>query len=164
MAIDKETEKMVLVLLGISVLSKVGDLLNQGAKLIDEAGNTLKQGGASLYEVLHPSEVDHANDLPGKRIPKEAIKMIAQMAGFPDPNFAAAIAMAESNGYPNAIARSSREISVGLWQINTMVHPYTPAQMADPMQNAAAAYKISKGGTNWKPWSVFTNGRYKQFL
>lgn len=157
MADKKEIEQAVLILLGISILSKLGDLLNQ-------AGATLQQGGAKLYEVLHPSEEGHANDLPGQRMPTEAILALATLAGFPDPKFATAIALAESAGYPNAIARSSREYSVGLWQINTKVHPYTPEQMAEPMQNAAAAFKISKGGTNWKPWSTYTNGRYKQFL
>ena len=33
----------------------------------------LEQGGASLYEKLHPSEKNHANDLPGKRLTKPQI-------------------------------------------------------------------------------------------
>jgi hypothetical protein len=156
MAIDKETERAILILLGVSILSKLGSALQN-------AGTALQQGGAQLYEVLHPDEANHANDLPGKQLPREAVLAIATLAGFPDPKLAAAIAMAESGGVPNAIARSSREFSVGLWQINTKVHPYTPAQMAEPMQNAAAAFKISKGGTSWKPWGAFTNGSYKKF-
>lgn len=154
--INKETERVVLILVGIALLNKIGDAFKTAA-------NALQQGGAQLYDATHPTEVNHANDLPGKQLPREAVLAIATLAGFPDPKLAAAIAMAESGGVPNAIARSSREFSVGLWQINTKVHPYTPAQMAEPMQNAEAAYKISKGGTNWTPWGAFTNGSYKKF-
>ena len=161
MAIDKEAERAVLILLGISILSKLGDLLS-------DAGKVLQQNGAKLYDVLH-DDSGHQQDLPsgpggsGHALPREAILAIATLAGFPDPKLAAAIAMAESGGFANALARSSREISVGLWQINTMVHPYTVEDMREPMKNAAAAFKISKSGKNWKPWSAYTNGRYKQF-
>jgi hypothetical protein len=44
------------------------------------------------------------------------------------------------------------------------VHPYTKTQMQDPAQNAAAAWKISSGGTNWKPWSAYTNGSYLLYM
>ena len=152
----KDTERAVLILLAIHVMSKLGDLFAK-------ASETMQQGGASLYEVLHPSEANHANDLPGKQLPREAVLAIATLAGFPDPKLATAIALAESGGVPNALMRSSREVSVGLWQINTMVHPYTPEDMREPMKNATAAFKISKGGTDWRPWSAFKNGRYKQF-
>lgn len=122
----------------------------------------LQQQGARLYETLHNDE-GHVKDLPGQQLTRVAILEIAKKAGFPDPKLAAAIALAESGGVVNALLRNSREISVGLWQINTKVHPYTAADMADPHKNAAAAFKISKGGTDWKPWSAFKNGAYRKF-
>lgn len=122
----------------------------------------IEQSGAKLYEWLHNDE-GHVKDLPGHQMTRAAVLAIAQAAGFPDPKLAAAIAFAESGGIPNAILRNSREYSVGLWQINTNVHPYTPEDMADPVKNAAAAFVISKGGKDWRPWSTYKNGKYKQF-
>lgn len=37
-------------------------------------------------------------------------------------------------------------------------------KLADPVYNAQAAFAISKGGTDWTPWSVFNHETYKQFL
>lgn len=36
--------------------------------------------------------------------------------------------------------------------------------LGDPLYNAKAAYAISKGGTDFSFWSVFTHETYKQFL
>lgn len=159
---DKNTEKAIMILLGIHILSKLTETATKARDLLSEANETLQRGGARLYDILY-NDTAHKQDLPGTVLPREAILMIAEMVGFPDPKLAAAVAMAESGGATNALMRSSREVSVGLWQINTKVHPYTPEEMRDPLKNAQAAFKISKGGTNWKPWAAFTNGRYKQF-
>ena len=123
----------------------------------------LQEQGVRLYEALHNDE-GHVKDLPGQTLTRAAILAIAQGAGFPDPKLATAIALAESGGVVNALMRSTKEISVGLWQINTKVHPYTPEEMAVPVLNAEAAYKISKGGTDWTPWTTFTSGKYRKFL
>lgn len=152
---SSETERTILLLLGIHVLSKLVDFANDLVPAMENAG-------AKLYDVVH-NDADHVQDLPGKTLPRAAVLAIATLAGFPDPKIATAIALAESGGVTNAIARSSREVSIGLWQINTMVHPYSVEDMREPMKNAAAALKISKGGTDWRPWSAFTNGRYKHF-
>ncbi len=122
----------------------------------------LEQSGAQLYEWLH-NGAGHMEDLPGKQLTRMQLLAIARAAKFPDPKLAVAIALAESGGVPNAVLRSSREYSVGLWQINTNVHPYTPADMADPAKNAQAAFAISKKGTDWRPWSTYKNGAYKKF-
>jgi hypothetical protein len=123
----------------------------------------LQNAGVRFYEMLH-DDMAHQKDLPGKGLPRQAVLDLARATGFPDPKLAAAIALAESGGISGAILRSSREYSVGLWQINTMVHPYTPEEMKDPVKNALAAFKISKAGSNWTPWSTYKNGRYKHFL
>lgn len=78
---------------------------------------------------------------------------------------AASIAMAESGGDTNAINSSNVEYSVGLWQINTFAHPqYSINQLKDPSYNASAMYAVSSGGTNWNPWTTYTNGAYKKFV
>lgn len=152
MRLSAEDEKTLLILLGISILSDY----------TFSVVPALEKAGARAYDWLHNDE-NHVKDLPGKTLTRQGVLAIATMAKFPDPKLAAAIALAESGGSTGAVLRSSREYSVGLWQINTMVHPYTPEDMKNPIKNALAAFKISKGGTNWHPWSAFTNGRYKQF-
>lgn len=93
---------------------------------------------------------------------------LAQSTGFADPATAAAIAMAESGGNPDAVgdlAISPPDGSVGLWQINVAAHPqYSAASLHDPQTNANAALAISSGGSNFQPWSTFNSGAYQQFL
>jgi len=93
---------------------------------------------------------------------------------------AAAIALAESGGNPDAILNTaypgrpnyrppssgaSPEFSVGLWQVNLLAHPnYTEAQMLTPARAAAAAVAISSSGSNFQPWSTYTSGAYLTHL
>lgn len=37
-------------------------------------------------------------------------------------------------------------------------------KLGDALYNAKAAFAISKGGTDFTPWSVFNHGTYEQFL
>lgn len=149
----RDDERTLLIVAGLWVLSRYSF----------EVVPKLEQAGSRLYDTLH-DDAGHKNDLPGHQLPRDVLLQIATMAGFPNPKLAAAIALAESGGVTNAIVRSSREFSVGLWQINTLAHAqYSPKAMADPMMNAAAAFQISNGGTNWKPWTTYTSGKYKQF-
>lgn len=94
------------------------------------------------------------------------IAQVARSAGFgKDENTlttAVAVALAESSGRTAAVSPTG--CCHGLWQINIEVHPYTKSQMQDPAQNAAAAWKISNGGTTWKPWSAYTNGSYLLYM
>ena len=84
------------------------------------------------------------------------LRALAASVGFPDPDLAAAVAMAESGGNPNAYGDAQYGGSIGLWQINLPSHPgVTAAQLYDPTFNAQTAYQISNGGTNWKPWTTF---------
>lgn len=150
---NKEDEHALWLLLGVAVLSRYSW----------NVVPALERAGASLYDLLH-NDAGHVKDLPGQQLTKRMVLAIATHAGFPNPKLAAAIAMAESGGVPGAMLRSSREYSVGLWQINTRVHPYDVESMKDPIKNAEAAFKISKGGTDWRPWSAYTNGKYLAFL
>jgi hypothetical protein len=136
----------------------------------------LERGGAAAYEALHPEQRGHADDLPrpGRmtnattkhpRMTLDALRDLAHRVGFPDPHLAAAVAMAESGGDPHAFARTSREQSVGLWQINMLSHPqWTRAQLEDPETNARAALHILTAVKSWKPWGAYTDGRYRRYL
>lgn len=88
---------------------------------------------------------------------------LAAKVGFPDPDLAAAVALAESGG--NALAVGDFGRSFGLWQIHTPAHPeYSGQSLFDPDYNAHAALAISKQGADWSPWTTFRNGAYKRFL
>ncbi|MDE2097945.1 MAG: response regulator transcription factor [Patescibacteria group bacterium] len=57
------------------------------------------------------------------------------------------------------------EDSRGLWQINLNAHPdWANQNLYDPAVNAQAALAISNGGTNFNPWTTYTNGCYRQYL
>jgi soluble lytic murein transglycosylase-like protein len=91
------------------------------------------------------------------------LRELARKVGFPDPDLATAVAVAESGG--NALAVGDFGRSFGLWQIHTPAHPQFSAQsLFDPDYNARAALSISKNGADWKPWTTFRTGAYKQFL
>lgn len=99
------------------------------------------------------------------RLSLDALRRLAGATGFPDPNLAAAVAMAESSGDPNAKNVSAIEASYGLWQINVRAHPkYKPERLVDPAYNARAAFEVSTWGTDWGPWSAYTSGAYKAYL
>lgn len=94
----------------------------------------------------------------------QQLQQLAASVGFPDPNLAAAVAMAESGGDPNAYGDAQYGGSVGLWQINLRASPqWTAAQLYDPTFNAKAAYQISQGGVSWTPWTTFRTGVYKKW-
>jgi hypothetical protein len=75
---------------------------------------------------------------------------------------AAAIALAESGGNPNALNHNTNgSIDRGLWQINSV---HGTQSTLDPLANAQAAVAISNHGSNWQPWTTYVSGAYKQFL
>lgn len=151
-----------ILLLAIAVWA-ISRLASKTPEALAAANRSLQQGGAKIYEQLHPSERAHEDKLPGHQLSRVQLLELMTRTGFPDPNMATAIALAESGGVPNAIGDGG--ISIGIFQINTRAWPmHSKANLADPEYNAKAAYAISKGGTNWKPWSVFKSGRYRKFL
>lgn len=104
------------------------------------------------------------------------IVVLAEKHGLSGPNarIAAAIAMAESGGNPNAHNAKPPDDSYGLWQIN-MIGGLGPArrkqlglssndQLYDPDTNAEAMKLISQDGGNFNPWSTYTNGAYRPWL
>lgn len=130
---------------------------------VQRATDLLERSGAAIYDATH-DDAGHRRDLPGNQLSREQVLALATRAGFPKPKEAAAIALAESGGTPHAVLRTPREYSVGLWQINTLVHPYSVEDMKDPRKNASAAFKISKGGTDWAPWATYASGAYRRYM
>lgn len=101
------------------------------------------------------------------------LKTLAANIGFgSDASVAAAIAMAESSGDPNAIGDVDVPVpgaqSYGLWQINSYYHPeFGPdfSSLFNPQINANAAYLVYKAaGFSFSPWSAFKNGAYTAYL
>lgn len=106
-----------------------------------------------------------------------AIYRAAREAGFDTVGAvrATAIALAESGGRSDArgdlgLQTTTWGPSVGLMQIRTVKGetgkgtPRDITRLDDPVQNMAAAYKISSGGRDWTPWSTYTSGRWKHYL
>jgi len=60
--------------------------------------------------------------------------------------------------------------SFGLFQIRTLKQKTGSgdvrdiASLTDPARQAKAAFDISKGGTDFTPWSTYTSGSYRKFL
>ena len=96
------------------------------------------------------------------------LQTFATTAGFSgsDADTAAAIALAESSGNPNAVGDLALTPggSVGLWQINLKAHPeYTNVDLTDPQTNANAAYAIFQA-SGFGAWSTYNSGAYQQYM
>lgn len=100
----------------------------------------------------------------------------AKSAGFSGNALviAVAVALAESSGNARAHNAVPPDNSYGLWQIN-MLGDMGPARrkqfglssnddLFNPNTNAKAAYAISSGGKNWRPWSTYTAGLYLGYM
>jgi cell wall-associated NlpC family hydrolase len=101
------------------------------------------------------------------RYSAEQIYGFARRAGF-TPDEAAtmtAISLAESGG--NSKAHNPHgEDSRGLWQINGRAHPsfLTKYNLYDPLDNAKAAYEVSRKGSDISPWTVTHGGNSARYL
>lgn len=96
--------------------------------------------------------------LTRKKLSRGELEALARDVGFPDPVYAATIALRESGGDPYATnirpTGHPPETSYGLWQINTLAWTrYQPNDLLDPRKNAEAAYDIYKAA-GWAPWST----------
>jgi hypothetical protein len=76
---------------------------------------------------------------------------------------AAAIALAESNGNPNAINHNNNgSVDRGLWQINSV---HGGLSTVDVRKNAEAAVRIyNQSGGSWSPWATYKSGAYASHL
>lgn len=100
------------------------------------------------------------------------LQQLAANAGFTGnaQNTAAAIALAESSGNPNAVVFNDGGKgfnSYGLMQINAVNDNAVPggaAAATDPQTAMNDAFILSQGGTNFSPWSTYNSGAYQNFL
>jgi hypothetical protein len=86
-----------------------------------------------------------------------------------DYRTAYAVCMAESSGDSNAVGDNYaiaglHAPSCGLMQIRTLKGRPSCEELKDPKTNMDWAYKISNNGTNFNPWTVYTNGKYLKYL
>ena len=103
----------------------------------------------------------------------------ARRAGFSaqDAVTATAIALAESGGRTTVLGDRSLTNatwgpSVGLWQIRTLnrdqntgrTRDLTRLLRGDPTDQARAALDVFRQAGDWRPWTVFTTGAYRQYL
>jgi hypothetical protein len=86
-----------------------------------------------------------------------------------------AVALGESGGDPdndgdenlvNATYGPSKGVAQirSLWADRGTGRPRDADRLDDPLFNLQAAYAISSGGTNFRPWTVFTSGAYRTYL
>jgi cell wall-associated NlpC family hydrolase len=90
----------------------------------------------------------------------------ARDAGFtPDEAVTmTAIALAESGGRSTAHATRGED-SRGLWQINAASHPeFANEDLWDPRANAAAAFRVARGGDDVSPWTTTHDGTKAAYL
>jgi hypothetical protein len=172
--VTEDEETLLLLFAGYVFLT----MYDPVGRAVDKGVTALEKGGALLFDLSH-GDAKHVKDLPRPDATNAArfamLKKLATATGFPDPVLAAAIAMAESRGNATKLTVSKggtgapgyrgAERSVGLWQINMLAHPqYSEAWLKVPANNAKAALAVSHGGKDWRPWSAYTNGRYKEFV
>jgi hypothetical protein len=104
---------------------------------------------------------------PGGRLDFSALRDLATKVGFQGPaaNTMAAIDMAESGGNPYAVNPADPGGSYGLSQINQGAHgPVAREAYGNAPRSMELAYDISRGGTDFSPWSTYKSGAYRKYL
>lgn len=146
-------ELILLIVLGVGALIYFGANSTQGSGIVPQLLDTVSTA------------------ITGK-LSAQDIAVYARSAGFSgdDLTQAVAIALAESNGNPNAYNPETAagtpqgQGSYGLWQIYLKAHPeFAGFDLYDPLQNANAAYQIW-AQSGFGAWSTYKNGAYQAFL
>jgi Lysozyme like domain len=109
----------------------------------------------------------------GNKLGFTDLMTLAQGAGFSltEAPVAAAIALAESSGNPQAYNPEKQagtpegKGSYGLWQIYLRAHPEFEGQdLYDPQTNARAAFSVYANAGGFKPWSTYNNLAYQAHI
>jgi TP901 family phage tail tape measure protein len=138
-----------------------GSLLDMGQAGLDKVWNAANKFIQSKAPAMGMGNIE---GVEGGAYDKGSLMALWQRAGGTPSaaNLAAAVAMAESGGDPNAENHNSNgTIDRGLWQINSIHGAHSTF---DPMGNARGAVSISSGGSNWTPWVAYNAGAHAQFL
>ncbi len=130
----------------------------------------------NIYQRMGVSGSVRGVDASGQQPAILAALRAARSAGFSGDNLviAGAVAGAESTWNPRA-HNTKGEDSHGLWQINMTKAAGGPDrrralglksddELFDPFTNARAAWYVSNGGANWRPWSVWKNTSAAPFV
>ncbi len=125
-------------------------------------------GPPAAPQIRPPNVPGEGPDLsPGSngRFSLGQMTQLAKNSGFSDEKapVMAAIAMGESHGDPSA-HNTNKEDSYGLTQINADAHGPKARGAFNPQRAFDLAFDISKGGTDFSPWSVYNSGEYRSFL
>lgn len=114
------------------------------------------------YDHVHVAYTGGGGDGIGDGIGDVA--RLARAAGFKGQALITAIAVAgaESGFRSHASNRNTNgSIDRGYWQINSV---HGSQSTFSPTGNARAAYAISSGGRNWRPWVTYNTGAYRRYL
>lgn len=118
-------------------------------------GQVLDLAGGAPVETASVSSPEPRTDLAGGTLGCSGLESLWVAAGgSPGSAFIAAeIAIAESGGQQYATGAVGEE---GYWQIN----PVNGDATYNPYGNARAAISLSGDGSNWSPWTTYTQGLY----
>jgi len=116
----------------------------------------------------------------GNQYSQTQMQSFAEQAGFSPENakIMAAIGMGESRGNAGIDTVQSgldpgkkNEYSIGLTQINVQAHGdklrrrgWTAEDLRDPVKNLTIAKEVYDEVGSFKPWSVYTSGKYTEYL
>jgi TP901 family phage tail tape measure protein len=91
----------------------------------------------------------------------------ARGAGFRGDDLLTAIAIAgPESGYRNSARLvTSQEDSRGMWQINTLAHPWARGlNLRDANVAARAARRVWREAGGFSPWTAYSSGSYRSYL
>lgn len=72
----------------------------------------------------------------------------------PRAPYALRIVRCETGGTMSPRATGDGGTSLGIFQIHYTVHPWVnPSRLFDPLYNARMAWRLSRHGTDWTPWT-----------
>jgi soluble lytic murein transglycosylase-like protein len=128
---------------------------------IEQAGDSV----STLWDWVTGNTQGVVGYVTGSNLQYSDLVTLAQNAGFDDTDTAAAIALAESSGNPNAVGDLTLGGSYGLWQINLKAHPEyadNPDQLFDPATNADAAYSVYQS-QGFQAWTTYNTGAYQKY-
>ena len=154
---------------------ELSTLLGENGNPIDYSTVKQRYSGAGLEALLNSARDPYSGPITTNK--KQLMRTIAKQ-GFSNAALktAYAVAMAESGGRSNAVGDVSLQDdkwgpSIGLFQIRSLKNwekwndEYRDAnRLPNPDFNAAAAWRKSNQGSNWKPWSAYTNAAFLKHL